>query len=335
MVATADHHLSSLAREQSLRKCFMAIHHKSSSPFDDARIMSPMVSNAEDDSEVNRDNIFKKHRDDQALRRRRSISGPVQCRDILATGTPPIHELPALPYSKYDQRQQRESSRDRPVKNRYQRRSSGITANIEQKIVSKRMNKKQQEQPCLTKNKVLDSIKPKRQASEHQCNGFRADYRLGEIIRSSSHMIPTSEQVLTLKKYDFAFVKRSDGSYSYAILADRSFAPMKGASKPESTEECMRFVMGVSGMTKMVRKRNWRKCIRLVSMEGLDPHGTRCPQQVPVIVCQEVSPVTHEEIEEDCVPNMVSFDPITVLDEECSLISSVSDKARTFRRSSM
>ena len=68
----------------------------------------------------------------------------------------------------------------------------------------------------------------------------------------------------TLEKHDFAFVKRSNGSYSYAILARRTFAPMKGHK--DATEECMTFVTDESGSTKTIRQRNWSKCLRLVSL---------------------------------------------------------------------
>ncbi len=70
------------------------------------------------------------------------------------------------------------------------------------------------------------SVVEKRDEGEGQRNkGFRGDYDLGDSARASSHMIvePTSKQALqaagSLNKHDFAFVKRSDGSCTYAILA--------------------------------------------------------------------------------------------------------------------
>lgn len=70
-----------------------------------------------------------------------------------------------------------------------------------------------------------------------------------------------------LQNYDFVFVRRSDGSYSYAILSGRSFAPIKGA-KNNATEECMTFVINGSGCTEMIRQEHWSDKVQLVSMEG-------------------------------------------------------------------
>ena len=104
---------------------------------------------------------------------------------------------------------------------------------------------------------------------EHE-NGFRGDYTIGETIRSSIHMSieSTSEQAIqaigSLDEHDFAFIKRSDGSYSYAILARRSMEPIKGDDindKAKSMEECMTFVMSEAGAAKMVRRRNWSKSV--------------------------------------------------------------------------
>ena len=104
-------------------------------------------------------------------------------------------------------------------------------------------------------------------------NGFRKDYSIGETIRSLSHMIiePTvtqaTQSVSSLRKHDFAFLKRSDGSYTYEILAYRSMMPEK-RSIDGSMEECMVFVVVDNGSTKRVRKRDWIECVRRISMEG-------------------------------------------------------------------
>jgi len=139
-----------------------------------------------------------------------------------------------------------------------------------------------------------------------QHKGFRKDYDIGDTLRSPSHMNvePIDGQafqaVNSLDKYDFAFVKRSNGSFSYAVLAFRSMGPVRG--KKELIEECMTFVMSGIGSTKTVSKRHWGKCVRLVSMDGLVDHP-------PV--------------------GMISFDRQT--DDECSMISNVSDRARSSR----
>ena len=141
------------------------------------------------------------------------------------------------------------------------------------------------------------------QENEQQHKGSRRDYSLGETVRSPSHIIieKTSElatqAVNTLQKRDFAFVRRSDGSYSFATLAYRSFEPMIKAAKNDAiTEEYMTFVMDDIGSIKMIRQRHWSKLVCLVSMEGLDA--------LP--------------------PSMISFIPHVDHDDEYSLNSSVS-----------
>ena len=69
-----------------------------------------------------------------------------------------------------------------------------------------------------------------------------ADCTIGETLRSSSHMSieAISEQDIqaigSLDEHDFAFIKRSDGSYTYAILAYRSMEPVKGANNVDKVE---------------------------------------------------------------------------------------------------
>lgn len=158
--------------------------------------------------------------------------------------------------------------------------------------------------------------------------GFRGDYVIGELLRARSHLdvAPTHRQALaalgSLQQHDFAFVRRSDGSFSYAILAYRHVAPMKGAegrSKNKPQEECMTFVMSERGTTKMVRKRFWSEFVRLVRVSPSDPHQIHSERPVS---CQEI------------VSDQNLFPPIVIayvppdLDEDCSLLSSVSDRAR-------
>ena len=138
--------------------------------------------------------------------------------------------------------------------------------------------------------------------------GFRKDYKIGETLRTPSHMIvePTDEQACraadSLDNHDFAFVRRSDGSFSYAIMAYRSVEPPERGNQ-KSTEECMTFAMSGVGSTKKVRKKHWGKYVRLVSMDGL---------------------VGHPPI------GMISFDP--QMNDDHSIISSVSDRARASSR---
>jgi len=87
---------------------------------------------------------------------------------------------------------------------------------------------------------------------EEQHGEFSRDYELAEYVRCPSHM--TAEDTDTLEMHDFAFVRRSNGSYSYAIIAERS-------------EECMVFVMNYSGATKIISKKHWGKLVRPVSRQ--------------------------------------------------------------------
>ena len=134
----------------------------------------------------------------------------------------------------------------------------------------------------------------RRGTSKIKTKGFRRDYSLGDVARCSSHMIieSTPEQAFqsinTLTNRDFVFIKRSDGSFSYSIVACRTLEPStkkndsidNGASlsdvSPRSTsetlEECMIFVLNETGSTLKLWKHEWIQYVRLVSMEGLIRH---------------------------------------------------------------
>ena len=96
----------------------------------------------------------------------------------------------------------------------------------------------------------------------------RDDYVLGDVIRSSSHMMIESSPdraihaVDSLKIHDFAWVKRSDGFYTYAILAYRN-PPIENKSN-HHPEEYMYFVVDNSGSTKMILKKHWHDSVRLI-----------------------------------------------------------------------
>lgn len=129
---------------------------------------------------------------------------------------------------------------------------------------------------------------------------IRRDYHLGESARSLSHMNVESspraaeEKASQLKNYDFAFIKRTDGSWTYAILAYRSIN--ENGSDPK--EECMMFVMNEEGSTKMIKKPQWADFIRCVV-----PHdGGSQPREMP----------------EEFVPRSIS---VGDGGEDCSMIS--------------
>ncbi len=214
-------------------------------------------------------------------------------------------------------------------------------------------------------------------------NGIRQDYFLGETIRCPSHMIIQSSHQAThpLKKHDFVWIKRSDGSFSYAILAYRT-ERFSSSTKSSINLESMTFVISAQGSTKTIRKKHWAEYIRLVSTSTtVDEQGlydlkayynsSSVPVPKPSIVraskhfefnksldaaifCQEIPTAralcqegSNQDIEvniipfpffdnkEDCAmedgdvpPSMITFDTKKVLDEECSMLSSVSFKAR-------
>lgn len=62
-----------------------------------------------------------------------------------------------------------------------------------------------------------------------------------------------------MKNYEFAFIKRTDGSWTYAILAYRSTS--------QDEEEFMTFVMNEEGSTKIIRMRHWAEYVRCVAEE--------------------------------------------------------------------
>ncbi len=112
--------------------------------------------------------------------------------------------------------------------------------------------------------------------------GFRPDYSLGDIARSPSHMVHHSipeqsyESVNSLQIHDFAWVKRTNGSYSYAILAFRSLEPpsnpkSKSEHDEEILDEYLGFVMCNEGSIKYLKKCMWSEYVRPVSMVGMDP----------------------------------------------------------------
>ncbi|KAL3772370.1 hypothetical protein ACHAWU_005547 [Discostella pseudostelligera] len=108
--------------------------------------------------------------------------------------------------------------------------------------------------------------------------GFRNDYYLGDTVKSATHMVieSTTERAIQavdiLQTHHFAWVKRSNGLFTYAILAYRSYSTLrkKGGSTLNDdnddgeNDEYMYFVLNDSGSTKMVHKKHWSKCIRLV-----------------------------------------------------------------------
>mmetsp|Transcript_626 Transcript_626/g.1052 ORF Transcript_626/g.1052 Transcript_626/m.1052 type:complete len:212 (-) Transcript_626:401-1036(-) len=132
---------------------------------------------------------------------------------------------------------------------------------------------------------------------EYKGKGFRRDYSLGVTARCLSHMIidrtATPEQVFQsideLKALDFAFIKNSEGLYSYAILACRTLEPLNNTRNSSSRvlEECIVFLVSDAGSTVKLRKSRWVEYVRLVSVEGPNPvynkRGVGSPNQAQLL----------------------------------------------------
>ena len=93
-------------------------------------------------------------------------------------------------------------------------------------------------------------------------------YHLGHTAKDRSHMIIPSNtreglalalrNAFALKALDFAFILRSNGEWTYSIVADR----------PVSEDgPVIRFVMDGKGSTKTIRKKYWAKGIRCVNTQ--------------------------------------------------------------------
>ena len=108
---------------------------------------------------------------------------------------------------------------------------------------------------------------------------LRNDYKLGDVARSSSHMIRVQSyeeairRISMLKTFDFAFVKRSNGSWTYGILAMKSY--------DGSDEDSMMFVLNYQGANKTIERRQWADCIRCVAheSEGVDMQDSSSRQR--------------------------------------------------------
>mmetsp|Transcript_11359 Transcript_11359/g.27948 ORF Transcript_11359/g.27948 Transcript_11359/m.27948 type:complete len:322 (-) Transcript_11359:62-1027(-) len=313
MDASSANNNSFLAREQSLRRCFGAIH--------DDSMPHPTPSSTSSNS---RDETGEVCANDQLERGRGSPAMPAGPSSLRPPITPPVSSddmPPPFPScnSKKEQRQDTiETSWPARKKHPNPKSSSPITADTAQDMATNLADERSWERVSSKSNK------PKKHP-----RGFRKDYIIGDCARSSSHMImdPSIQAIGTLQKHDFAFIKRSDGSYTYAILACRSFVHIKEGTE---TEKCMTFVMHVKGTTKVIRERHWNDFIRRPVSTEEDPHGQAASSAHTSVA--NVSTTKSMVSESEDLPDMISFEPAEVSDEECSLISSVSDRARALAR---
>ena len=151
--------------------------------------------------------------------------------------------------------------------------------------------------------------------------GFRKDYALGDTARVASHMIIETNperaihSIGTLTLYDFAWVKRSDGTYSYSILAYRSSsggganeADEDDDEEGQAAEERMTFVLSNLGCTKVISKSQWGKCIRLVAPEdaiNARPSSpmTQPPEHINAEANDKKTAADHYQQEQPVKPN--------------------------------
>jgi len=120
------------------------------------------------------------------------------------------------------------------------------------------------------------------QSNSRPSSPTKPKYRLGEIARSPRDMIihrSNSEAIHSaslLQKHEHAFLKRSNGAWTCALLADKTFQPKNApstrahwhtedeltAGEMPELEECMLFVINEDGATKIIKQRHWGKFVR-------------------------------------------------------------------------
>ncbi|KAL7466407.1 hypothetical protein ACHAXS_006706 [Conticribra weissflogii] len=115
----------------------------------------------------------------------------------------------------------------------------------------------------MTNSEIMQGTMPQ-DTKKIRHNGFRKNYSLGMASRKLSDMVVEDDEVAafelvsSLRTLDFAFVKRSNGQWTYSILAYRSVKTIKNVH-----DENMTFVLDNTKKTKTISKHKWASCIRL------------------------------------------------------------------------
>eukprot|EP00956_Cyclotella_meneghiniana_P024146 scaffold48140_cov68-Cyclotella_meneghiniana.AAC.10 len=126
---------------------------------------------------------------------------------------------------------------------------------------------------------VLKNYNAKEYKEKTHCRST-SSYAIGDVAQSSTHMVIETcvraalINVCKLKTHDFAFVKRSDGSWTYAILA--------GYCKDTNNEDIMVFVTNKKGGSKAIKIRDWAKLVRPVAT--FDKMSNDYVEDVPQII---------------------------------------------------
>ena len=102
-------------------------------------------------------------------------------------------------------------------------------------------------------------------SDESRSKQFHPDYDLGMPARSRHDMKDedpdkTIEGISRLKKFDFAFVRRSNEQWTYSIISDR-------------TDDCIRFVVDEVGRTKRIGREDWLKNIHRIRVQRHHDNG--------------------------------------------------------------
>ena len=89
------------------------------------------------------------------------------------------------------------------------------------------------------------------------------DYTLGQESHDIDMVVESTEEsgkfaVSLLRQFDAAFVRRSDGRFSYAMLIDRTM------SDDHFENSLLTFVLDEEGSTKSIKMSKWGKYVRLV-----------------------------------------------------------------------
>mmetsp|Transcript_35937 Transcript_35937/g.63047 ORF Transcript_35937/g.63047 Transcript_35937/m.63047 type:complete len:411 (+) Transcript_35937:43-1275(+) len=115
--------------------------------------------------------------------------------------------------------------------------------------------KQQQRQPLLPTNNHTSSSSA---SSDHT---YLPHLDLGDVGTSQDMIIESSSRSIALEKlnslkiHDFTFILRSDGQWTYAIIADRQ-------------DNTIRFVVNTDGDAKTLSEKHWSTSIRLVNPDG-------------------------------------------------------------------
>jgi hypothetical protein len=112
-------------------------------------------------------------------------------------------------------------------------------------------------------------------------------YHIGQVSRSPNDMIihrspfDAIDSVSMIQNMQQAFIKRSNGLWTCAVLVERGLQPVNGRrwypnweiTDEMKLEESMLFVINDDGSTKIINRRNWGKFVRRMRADVDDHNG--------------------------------------------------------------